>query len=137
VGVVALIVPVLALLLWSWRMAIRTDQAMAEEQRLAEARAALRARQDAYVRSEIADIQAQIAARTRFPSEEYPVTGDLAHVPEPNEAMAQLRAVMAGEIARCGVCHGTAPNLYKVDLAQNAMFACGPCAAIFNAGAHQ
>jgi hypothetical protein len=127
VGVVALIVPVVALLAWSWREAAKADARFA---------AALRANQDAFVKAEIAAIEAEISRRTRFPSEEYPVTGDLAHVPEPNEAMAQLRAVMAGEIARCGVCHGTAPNLYKVDLAQNAVFACGPCAAVFNAGAH-
>ena len=128
-GVVALVVPVVALLVWSWRMALVTDRAMAAQ--------VLRDRQNAHVRAEIAAIEAEISDRLRFPSEEHHIVlGDVPAVPEPSEAMAQLRAAMAGAVIRCGVCHGHAPDLFQVKLTDNAVFACGPCAAIFRAGAH-
>jgi hypothetical protein len=132
-GVVALVVPVVVLLVWSWRMAWLTDQAMAEEARQKAKRMAMQQ----HVWGQIAEIQDQIAERLRFPSEEHHIVlGDVPAVPEPSEAMAQLRAVMAGAVIRCGVCHGHAPDLFQVKFTDNAVFACGPCAALFKHGAH-
>jgi mono/diheme cytochrome c family protein len=68
-----------------------------------------------------------------FTTEEYE-TGDVPRIPEDSEAMAQIRAAMAGQIVRCAVCHGTVGQLYRVTLRDNAAFCCGPCSAILNAG---
>jgi hypothetical protein len=72
-------------------------------------------------------------------SEEYPaimehdVHGEFPAIPDDSEAMAQLRAVMAGDLVRCAVCRGTSGHLFRVDLHHTAAFCCAPCATLLNA----